>query len=489
MPAPLTTHTDLLSRQQTLDALSQQQTLDASSLQQTLDTSSPQQSLDASSRDQQQGFASNQQQESQAQDHPSSPRRADLLALRRRLKTNATILLVSLLFSAVVLALMFTFLEGIFPVLLYDMPSGLVFNPGESRAFHVNKFLCSSVSIDTSGSSHLSASFFISKNESTLSEYSSKEIRETLECEGQCYISWRLYLHQGSTVNLRVNSSLSEENIAYFINFTDMNSFAEFTNSDLYPYSAPDKSHAFYKEGEIQEVISKNSAGDYIFALFSLNPLLMNITLEFNRTEFSTPANPLNSCSTHSYTNTKCKLPIPFGIGTVYGLLRASYDGPGEEKAADFEYMTVHTECNYRGNSWTVIWAPVMLLNLVTWCPLLALLLWLRYRCLLKQYGIDNIPDSEPQSTSSDSPAEPEVDSVSAEATPDQDQGSTVEQPGPLPASPEQDSDAAAAAANSSEEVVVDVHPHVENLSSEEFEDEIPPQYASSETQPLELPA
>lgn len=74
------------------------------------------------------------------------------------LKRNVKIVACISFFSFVVLALTFTFLEAIFPVLLYSTATHLVFSPGETRFFTINKFFCSSLSIDTAGSSHLSAS-------------------------------------------------------------------------------------------------------------------------------------------------------------------------------------------------------------------------------------------------------------------------------------------------------------------------------------------
>ena len=90
------------------------------------------------------------------------------------------------------------------------------------------------------------------------------------------------------------------------------------------------------------------------------------VDLEFNRMEYSTNDSSLSQpCEAHSYTSTGCKLHIPFGIGSVNALLQVTYDG--KEEVTDYnylEYLTVDTNCNFRADSWTVIWLPVMIINI-----------------------------------------------------------------------------------------------------------------------------
>lgn len=132
-------------------------------------------------------------------DHSSTPTREALL---KKLKFGIKVYFVVVLIGFTNLALIFTFLEGILPVLIYAPGGSFVLSPGETRVFTVNRFICSSLSIDTVGSSRLSASLFIMDAGSNLTEYSNKTIEGEVTCEGRCYISWRSFMHRGSTIRL-----------------------------------------------------------------------------------------------------------------------------------------------------------------------------------------------------------------------------------------------------------------------------------------------
>ena len=219
--------------------------------------------------------------------------------------------------------------------------------------FSVNKFICSSVSVDTNGSSHLSASLYLMERRPLLDQHNNKTIQEGFECEDEfCYSSWRSYMHEGSSIDVTAVSTT-----AYFIHFDSDISYNNFI-SDYTPYITKAKQIL----GELHEPYNTN-VGSNIFVLFGFNGSSGSIALQLNLTEYSTDDSDKPVCDTHSYKSTKCKAPVSYGLNSIHGLVKVTYDGvkPNDH----LEYLSVKIRCNYRASSWTAIWLPLFIINSV----------------------------------------------------------------------------------------------------------------------------
>lgn len=174
-------------------------------------------------------------------------------------------------------------------------------------------------------------------------------------------------MHQGSTLNVKAENHGNSK--AYFTNFYSEDGFKTFLRTrNISTYIT--RSKPIDVAGEV-EFNATTNPGDNMFVLFSSSEARIRVILNFNRTEYSTNYSNTLHCETHSYTKTSCKLPIPFGVGSVNGLLQVTYDGQ-ELTDFEFEYLTVNTECNYRADSWTILWLPVMIVNIIIFTILLA---------------------------------------------------------------------------------------------------------------------
>ena len=174
---------------------------------------------------------------------------------------RAKLFLVIELVAFIIVALLFTFIEAIYPVMASNPSGSYVMSPGETRVLSVNtKFLCSSISMETLGSSRLSASLFVTDVDSNLTDYSSKRIEEVVECDTQCYVSWRSYLHQGSAI--RFKASLEEVNVAYFINFTFEDDFTTFAAKKILSGYVGKSIPIIHGGSDVFKEISKDKAND-----------------------------------------------------------------------------------------------------------------------------------------------------------------------------------------------------------------------------------
>lgn len=264
------------------------------------------------------------------QQHGSLPTQDLLVKLKKRI-----IVMACITFPAYALApLLFTVIEAVIPVLLvFGTPTDLVLTPGETHAFSVNGFFCSSLSVD---SSRLSASLYITEIDPQLTQHSNKTIEDVFECEMECYASWRSYLHEGSTVT--ISSHSKDSNTAYFTLFTSTLEFNTFLSSNFSTYV--ESSIPIHRTKRLGIVFEKKfSEGDYIFVIFTLDAISFDIVLQFNRTEFSTDLPYRNYCETHSYTHTDCNVSVPYSVHTIHGLLQVTYDG--EDLSKGFEYISI----------------------------------------------------------------------------------------------------------------------------------------------------
>ena len=299
------------------------------------------------------------QRDSVSLNHLAQPQPLDRsVALKKRQRIS--ICITSFIFAPI-LASALTVLEGILPVwVAYNAAESLVLTPGETRSFPVNKFFCSSMSIDITGSSRLSASIWIMEMNPQLTQSSHVMSSANFVCDIPnmlCYQAWRSYMHHGST--LHVKAANYGKNTAYIICFHDEESFNNFlTNPKKY------KNESIYyieADNEIEIENQFDKRGNQILVLFSTDVTEVNISLDFNRTEFSTSKlSSISYCELHSYTKTYCKLPIPFGKGNVYGLVEVKNDSSNYT----WEYVTAEKKCNFRASSWTALWLPILMVNI-----------------------------------------------------------------------------------------------------------------------------
>ena len=286
-----------------------------------------------------------------------------------------TCFVIPIMCSIFIVVLFFAFLEGIVPVLIYAyvVPSEFVLIPNATRTFSLSKFLCSSLSINTEGSSRLSASLYMTDTSPSLNQSSMKAISEVLTCNNNrdCVKFWRAFMNKNSSLIVTAYSNSFDE--AYFLKLDvtdDMYEFNDFL-SNPYSYIHKHKSKRIQGNFNYPPFLAPNDA-EYIFIVFG-NFSLVNITLRFNFTEYFIPPDHQPACETHSYTRTECKTSVPYGVGTTNAILKVSKD---EEDVDDsFEYLTVNTTCHLRATSWTAIWLPVLLVNCIIIFPLYAILI------------------------------------------------------------------------------------------------------------------
>jgi hypothetical protein len=283
-------------------------------------------------------------------------------------------------FSMTLLAFSLTFLEGILPVMMeYGIASNFVFTPGETRSFPINKFFCSDISVDVTGSSRLSASLWITEEDPQLTQVMKKNVVTpgyNFVCDQPklgCYTAWRSYMHPHSTLHMKAVNHGS--NVAFFTSFSTEKSFQYFLTHSANYINSSNRIRVNEETGLTYDA----RIGDQIFVLFSQNETRLKISLEFNQTEYSTNVSSLSYCEFHSYMEINCKLPIPFGIGSVNGLLQVTYNGAKSENYSYLEYLTARTNCNYRADSWTVLWLPILIVNVIIGNVLVGVALKLKY--------------------------------------------------------------------------------------------------------------
>ncbi len=304
----------------------------------------------------------------------------------KNFNNNFKILVCTRIPIIVLLALSFTFMEGILPIIAQN-PSGLVFMPGGTHLFEVNKFLCSSLSVDISGSTHLSASVWLTDQTPNRTNFSTF-IPYNFQCNDTngCFEPLRFFLDAESEVR-----AINYGNTSVY--------FRTFFNEDNYKTFLGEKN--FDKDAKFVDVYNNNTQVSLhhkdktnILVLYVLPNALVNISLEIVRTEYNITTNHSSSppCDLHSYTISSCKLPVPLGAGSTHGLLQVTSDND------DVEYLTVETQCNYRASTWTVIWLPILIINLIFFFTLCTFLYALQYNHYVKKITQDE--DSAGQSNS-----------------------------------------------------------------------------------------
>ena len=258
--------------------------------------------------------------------------------------------------SSIVAALILTFAEAISPILSYRTASNFVFAPGETQSFSISRFFCSSLSVDVVGSSHLSASLWITKDNPQLTVFTKETVTLPLSCdeENVCMIDERFYMHPGSNFTDIVVDNSASSGTVYFGVYSGEVTFVDLGMNPSQPIIG----------GKKYRITSSHFTGTNVIVLYSLGGYIDNATLMFevNRAEYSTNIPSIEHCETHSYTATSCNVPVPFGAGYVNGLLQVAFD---TEEHNELEYLAVNTKCNYRIDAWTLLWLPVLIFNFV----------------------------------------------------------------------------------------------------------------------------
>ena len=254
--------------------------------------------------------------------------------------------------SFILIVLAITCFEAIIPVLRYRTASNFVFAPGETESFSISRFFCSSLSVDVVGSSHLSASLWITKDNPQLTVFTKETVTLPLSCDEEyvCMIDERFYMHPGSNFTDIVVDNSASSGTVYFGVYSGEVTFVDLGMNPSQPIIG----------GKKYRITSSHFTGTNVIVLYSLGGYIDNATLMFevNRAEYSTNIPSIEHCETHSYTATSCNVPVPFGAGYVNGLLQVAFD---TEEHNDFEYLAVNTKCNYRIDAWTLLWLPVLI--------------------------------------------------------------------------------------------------------------------------------
>jgi len=210
---------------------------------------------------------------------------------KKKLKSKclkSTIITCISLFMAMCL---FTYLEGVKPVKMISTPSGLVLTPEATRMFSINKFFCSSLSVEMDGSSHLSASIWITTEAPSLGNYFVYG-NFFYECDESipCYRVWRTHLHKGSAFVLKIVNDWYSE--AYFRDFTDEDSFNEFLRF-IYLYGNDGITQVIPAFKKTTISLSPDP-GEHFFVLFTYDNIKLgyfDYTAVFGRVEYNTSSN------------------------------------------------------------------------------------------------------------------------------------------------------------------------------------------------------
>ncbi len=280
------------------------------------------------------------------------------------------------------IAVVFAFVEG-FPLIAYIIatPSGLVLIPGSTKSFFIrNEFFCSSLSISTEGSSRLSASLYLTNAAPSLNQSSTKTISEVFTCDGNkgCFRYWRALMKKNSSLNV-TGHSIGD---AYFIewNITRMETdTVQYYFSELLSHPEEfvfNRKHVRIPiQGNFSHSYCALREAEYIFIVFG-NHSLVNVTLQFDFSEYSIPLDHQPACETHSYTKTECTAPIPQGASNA--ILKVSNDA--EMGDDSFEYLTVDTVCNIPASSRITIGLPLLVVNYAIFFPIFLMCIVLKLR-------------------------------------------------------------------------------------------------------------
>lgn len=258
-------------------------------------------------------------------------------------------------FPSLTLALAFTCVEAILPVICTTPSMSGIFIPRDTRIIKFNSFFCSGVSISLSGNSYLTASLYVGSKAPLLNDRSDIIISDTafeLNCgDDWCSQNNNLYLNQDSSV--QVNICLHQGSTSFYKRIKGNDSFQEWLDSS-YPHGSgqPINSSTCAKDNFVVK------QGDYyFFIVFGPHNAVsfLDVSIKLNRTEYSIP-NGSAICTTQSYGTGSCTVYAPY-IGTMTALIAMSDSNSISDK------ITIDATCIYRAVTFVPFCLLVFILN------------------------------------------------------------------------------------------------------------------------------
>ena len=310
-----------------------------------------------------------------------------------KLRTKRILIISAIVTTLIIVpcfAATFTFLEAILPILsVYNVPVK-VFTPGDTQILSSFKhFFVSSLSVDYIGSPHLSATLYVSDEEPPLSKYTSYGIFKQFPCnQSECKHIWQSYLNPHSSVNIKVCLNESTGANATFsvikgVNSTFINDDSLIHDTIVWSESHQLNSSILTESNQCFEWLSHIddlNTDRYFFILDEYNYSIVNVDLQFNRTDYSpnyTNASKVNSCTINSHSIDTCTAYLQksvSGSSTALIVVTSDLDKPLYEWQ---ETIIVTTSYNHRADTWTIVWLPVFVINIIVLsivCPFLIIL-------------------------------------------------------------------------------------------------------------------
>lgn len=259
---------------------------------------------------------------------------------------------------------MFTFLEGFYPVLVtYGSEADPdTFTPGDTRIFSSNSFFCSEYSISTYGSPHLSATLHLLSSASVTGSQSISNITSNETINENVRATWHFFLDNNSSASIKACLD-DPEQYAYFEAYI----YDSYSNKKVFNLLIFNSCSIESWPLPIKEM-SAGQAGNYLLVLRTPIPdwVKVHVEIELNRYEYFISDN-LNStthsmCTVSSHTQDSCAASTPGTYGSITGLILVHSD----LLEIDWhETISITKSCKYRWATWTAIWLPVLVLNVV----------------------------------------------------------------------------------------------------------------------------
>lgn len=301
-------------------------------------------------------------------------------------KLSRTIFMIKVMSIMFFSAAFCTFLEAILPIMSIYSEQVNIFTPGDTHIFTVKNYFISSLSMDYIGSPYLTATLYVSDEQPQL-KHTTYGTSETLVCNQiECERIWQSYLNQQSSVNINVCLNESElfngANATFYI--------IKGVNSDT-----SDDSQIHVSPGSLQKLVILNECNKcferklfiedqnvdrYFFILKGYNHSIIDVNLQFNRTDYFPEyinASKVTSCTIGSHSIDSCTSSLSnkiFGSSTALIVVTSDLDKPFFEWQ---ETMCITLSSNYRASTWTSLWLPVFVFNMIVFsvlCPLWMLL-------------------------------------------------------------------------------------------------------------------
>ena len=294
---------------------------------------------------------------------------------------------------------MLTFLEAFFPVLsIYGSDSdSWIFIPGDIQTFSFNNFFCSEYSISSYGSSHLSATLHVVNSDFVIGNHSVTYMSSNESISADLNATWNFYLNEKSGASIKTCLFEDDLNVS--------------TTIDLYEYdsSGPTLLHAYNITdyscyGDLWQIPIGNISGKpgkYLLLLFthSIDPVQVHVEIELNRFLYFVPNNIVMSstqtCSVSSHTSDTCIAVAPSSAGSMTGIISASSD---QSPINWHETISITKTCHYHMATWTVLWLPVLLINVAIFSVVCGAIQRTQFKQIQKELNQEEATetDSEP---------------------------------------------------------------------------------------------